>query len=442
MADIVTTRVFTDGEKNITAQKLNDIVGSSVIQPAFVSAKPSTSSVASTDNLLILTTGGTYAKAPFQTVIDSVSAAISSDTEIWAVRLRSFNAIGNPTFEVTQKNVGSAISSPGGAYSQLAIEDRWWIERSAGAMGFTNIGNAINRTRLPGTNFPISSRWLQINLGTQQTTLAASDFMVIKQLVEGPSFRELSTDVHSISLLVYCQAALKFTVFLRDANNAYSLVKLCNYTTPNTFQLIQLPNLPVWAPSGTFPITPGANAYTLGICLVAGSAQIAPAADTWQAGNFLGAPGMDNYAAKPVNTFFYCSYICHEPGAVCSTPIDCPFMDNYDACLRYYCKSHNYAVLPGTSGGSWMESYVWNPGTARGHCPFPKRMAKTPTCTFYDASFNGINLVYCPNSGLQYAGTAGTVGESGFSEVANTNANFPTTAGTFVTFHYTADTGW
>ena len=52
MSDIVTTRIFTDGEKGITATKMNDIIGSSVIQPAFYSAKSTASMADAADTLL------------------------------------------------------------------------------------------------------------------------------------------------------------------------------------------------------------------------------------------------------------------------------------------------------------------------------------------------------------------------------------------------------
>ena len=54
MADIVTSRVFVDGEKGITAAKLNDIVASSVIQPAFYTSKPTAGTADPADIALIL----------------------------------------------------------------------------------------------------------------------------------------------------------------------------------------------------------------------------------------------------------------------------------------------------------------------------------------------------------------------------------------------------
>ena len=92
MSDITTTRIFTDGERGITAQKLNDIVGSSVIQPAFYTSKPTAGSADPADIALILKAGA-YAQVPISTLAGSTTQA-----QIWSTRLRSFNAIGNPKF--------------------------------------------------------------------------------------------------------------------------------------------------------------------------------------------------------------------------------------------------------------------------------------------------------------------------------------------------------
>src|SRR4029077_18993233 len=121
MSDIVTTRIFTDGEKGITAGKLNDIVGGASIQTDFVATKPVASTVDPADNLLVLKSSGSYAKAPFSTIVDSVNNQLpSSDSEIWSVRLRSFNSIGNCNFECDQINAGGASTFAG-----VKVVDRW-----------------------------------------------------------------------------------------------------------------------------------------------------------------------------------------------------------------------------------------------------------------------------------------------------------------------------
>ena len=281
MADLVTSRIFTDGERGITAQKLNDIVGSSVIQPAFYTSKPTAGSADPADIALILKAGA-YAQVPISTLAGSATQA-----QIWSTRLRSFTAsIGNAKFEVDQRNAGGALVNPSNGTFLL---DRWSVSR-AGTMGINtqqvNLGISPNLV-VPGTSFQISKNYLSSVLSTQQASLGAGDVWQLQQIVEGPTLRELVSDVTSFSLLVSSSVAgLKFSVAIRDSGPATkSLVKLCTIPTASTWTLIQLPNLPVF-PSGNFSLNPGAVGYVIDICLAAGSTWMSPAADTWQNGHF------------------------------------------------------------------------------------------------------------------------------------------------------------
>ena len=128
MADITTTRQFVDGERGITAQKLNDIVGSSTIQPAFYTSKPTAPSADPADIALILKAGA-YAQVPISALAGSATQA-----QIWDTRLRSYNAIGNPNFEVDQRNAGNAITVGSGTFGL----DGWQIMKTSGTMAATS----------------------------------------------------------------------------------------------------------------------------------------------------------------------------------------------------------------------------------------------------------------------------------------------------------------
>lgn len=442
MPDIVTTRVFSDGEKGITATKMNDIIGSSTIQTSFVSSKPVASSTTAGDNLLLLKSGGTYAQID-SSVFASAMVPLLPDPnpKIWSARLRSFNAIGNPTFEVDQKNIGGLLTNMANGGPIL---DRWnWNKLG------THTANGILVTpgfTLPGTNFLLSRSAFQITLTGQEASLASGDIMGFYQVIEGPRWRELSLDVHSLSLLVSTSVAgLKFSVALYDPGLSRSLVKLCTIPSANTPTLIQLPNLPVWAAGGNFSMVPGVLGYGLRIVLAAGSTLIAPAADVWQTGSYYGAPGMDNFASKPVNSTFTIGFIQHEPGAVCSTPMDCPFTQNYDDCLRYWCKSYPYATKQGTVSSEGYE--VWTnleSGTQlRGPTKFPKRMAKAPNATInniwaYDGTAGGVTL---QPVGTNWGMATIVTNECGIAYMS-TGSALPATNARWSLFHYIADTGW
>jgi hypothetical protein len=359
---------------------------------------------------------------------------------IWSARLRSFNAIGNPNFEVDQRNIMNGLSNPPGT---TFIQDRWAVTKAASVTLTGNWNPLTSGVVVPGISFFITRTYLRFNLLTQQATLAAGDAYGIYQSVEGTRWRELMGDVTSLSLLVRSNVApLKFSCSLRDSTAAVSLTKLCTISTANTWTLIQLPNLPL--PSGgTFNSFPGAVGYTFGIHLCAGSTLTAPAADTFQTGNFIGAPGMDNFASKPVNSSFDIAYVGHEPGAVCTTPQDCPFAQNYDDCLRYYTKSYNYPTIAGTAsagaGSAIFPAFAGN----QPYCwqPFKKVMAKAPTVTGYSPNTGAINTMrdVSPGNVDRAVTSAVNVGDTGFSGFNITGAN---AANWIAQFNWTADTGW
>lgn len=347
---------------------------------------------------------------------------LASSPSIGLMRLRSFNAIGNPNFEVTQRNVGAMVAIASGAASAWA-EDRWIAQKSGTMTLSVGVPASGSNIVAPGTSLLISSRYLRVSLTAQQTSLGTSDYVVVGQNIEGPMFRELIGDVHSTSLLVYCDVALKFTIYLRDFPVTKTLVKLVSIPAA-TWTYVTLPNLPVWASGGNWTIAPGVAGYNLGIGLAAGSTLTAPAVDTWQNGSFLGAPGSDNFAAKPVNTNFWCAFIQHEPGPNCTQFIDKPFNQNLLECQRYFQKSVPYGTLPTAGSGSPCLVAVAtgaNTSAARGGAIiFPTRMAKTPAGTVqYNGTLNtlyadlvgsvSVSVVSCTDMGIRSLTLASTL---------------------------------
>jgi hypothetical protein len=360
---------------------------------------------------------------------------------IWYARLRSFNAVGNPTFEVDQRNVGTSITAGAGTWAQ----DRWQFAKNAGTtMAATGVQTDATSApvTIPGTNFAISSKFYRVTLTASQATLGASDIIWFNQFVEGIRLRELISDVHSTQVLVRSSVAgLKFGLALRDAANTRSLTKLCTISSANTWTLISLPALPLWTAGTTWSLAPGVNGYEVSITLACGSTYTAPANDTWQTGNFVGAPGQSNLAASAVNSTFDIAFIQHEPGPLCSTPIDCPFTQNLDECLRYYTKSYDYGTLPGAITNNGM-AFINVQAATNEHSltPFKKVMAKVPTITGYSPNTGAINNVRNMSAGSDLA-ISGTwsIGDSSFAGFTHAS---PPAGLWYAGYHYTADTGW
>jgi hypothetical protein len=236
-------------------------------------------------------------------------------------------------------------------------------------------------------------------------------------------------------------APLSFSVAIRDPASAHSFVHLCTIPTANVWTLITIPNIPGFPGAGNWSIFPGVYAASVSITLACGSTYIAPAADTWQNGNFIGAPGMSNFVAGPVNSSFTIGFVQHEPGPVCSTPIDKPFTQNLDECLRYFCKTYDYDVAIGTASTNGGSIVVQNSTTGfYGPARFPKLMAKVPTVICYNAATGAANSLRL--NGVDYAVTATSgPGKAGFYGFV-TGTMPAVVPGACAVHHYIADSGW
>jgi Collagen triple helix repeat (20 copies) len=363
---------------------------------------------------------------------------------IWSATRRVFQAIGNPTFEVDQRNVGTALTNPANG---TFIQDRWQLQKSA-LTGTVNTALQDASTApiiIPGTNFGITAKFQRFTVGTAQASLAAGDYYLIQQSIEGPRWRELSSDVHSLSLLVRSSVAgLKFSVALVDNGFAHSLVQQFTISASATWTLLTLPNLPIW--SGTFSATPGQIGYLLRLALAAGTTFTAGPSSAWQAGNIFGVTGNSNFLATAGATFDI-AYAGHEPGALCTTPQDCSFGTNLDGdfgCTRYFQKSYLYGVALGAATAAGSMNFGIGTGLPANQVltpiRFPKIMAKSPTVTGYSYTTGAINNVRDATGGADRAiSSANGISDSGFSGFVITGGTAPPIQ---YNFHYTADTGW
>lgn len=373
---------------------------------------------------------------------DSAASALrktSLSSGIWSVRQRSYNAVGNPNFEVDQRNVGGLLTH--GVGSGLCV-DRWGVGLT-GSLRFTSQPTA-GYVSPPGTSFNLSGCFWRMSLTTQQASLGASDYFYMNQICEGISLRELASDVTSVSMLVRSSVAnLKFGFFLRDFNGTTvtrTMTYLCSLGTANTWTLVTLPNIPVFAAGGQWTFAPGGVGADIGFSLSAGTSLTSPANSAWQNGNYLGAAGQDNFASKTVGSTFDVGFVQWETGPECTALIDKPFADNFDECQRYYCKSYDYSAVPGAVTAIGAVSMWANTGWSGpiGGVTFPRTMAKAPP------AFSVWTTTGTPNGIKNVAGTevygmtSASVGSTGIYLISTATVVGPT----MFAFQYTAGTGF
>lgn len=420
------------GALQVTAKAGNVIT---LLNPAVVSAIPIADNTQS--GLLDILSGNASDYVGGDNNCYSLTNAVAP--VIWYVRARSYSSIGNPNFEVNQRlwAIGAPVLPANGAF----LVDRWSVSRSATISATFTIGTSAGTSVAPGSNFMLGGQVLVIQLGAQQTTLAAGDYFAVQQTIEGSAFRELQQDVHSLSLLINTNAALNFSVSLRNAANTSSLV--IPVSAPSGVSLLTFPNLPVWPGSSFSNITGGTVGYTLSVCFAAGSTFIAPATGSWQSGNYLGVPGMDNFLAKPVGNNVVLSFIQHESGYQCSSLIDKPFSQNLSECMRYYWKSSQYGEVPGSNATGFLTGFTTQAvGYVRFPGVFPVRMAKAPTIRWFGLTGSTVGTA----NAIRNDATAADVAVASQSSVTDMCWGSPTigtaTGPNAWRANIDADTGW
>lgn len=348
---------------------------------------------------------------------------------------RSYNSLNNPTFEYDSRTVGVGTTAAGFAM------DRWQFMKVGTYAGSWKQIDAspTGGVVIAGTNFCISSKFLRFTV-TTAAALAAGDYNLLMQKIEGVRFRELLGGQTAITLVVRASIATTVSLCLRDATNAYSLVKQVPISSPNSWLAVPLPNVASWAPSGTFNLAQGQIGYTLGIVLGAGSTFTPGANDVWVAGNYIGAVGAVNFMANNGATFDL-GYIMHEPGPTPGGIIDKSWQDNEWESQRYWAKSYPYNQVAGTSNLSGTPGLWTSSSWAMGWIGFPRRMALVPAVTYYNPSTGAANSCYSWPAGT--ALPVGTQSPWGITEMG-INGFSPTgvTANQFCYVHWTADTSW
>lgn len=290
----------------------------------------------------------------------------------------------------------------------------------------------------PKTTYAVGFQDLFIFVSGSSSSLGANDVAIISQGIETTNLRELLGDVHSAQVMLRSSIPLKFGLCLL-ANNQ-SLTHLCEITTPNVWTVPQAAGLPVF-PSG-ISLTPGQQGYNLIITLAAGANFMNSVNDAWtNVSTGYGAPGQDNFFNNPVSsTQLEIAWVQHQPGPVCSYPIDKPFDVNLHECKRYYQKSWDLPVMPGSQGFPGLCYGIGNgSSTVRSMTRLEREMYIAPTLMLYTqgAVKNSVTLdLPTPVDSALSAPLAPSTKAIGDIVVSRS-----VPVGTPVYFHYTADTG-
>ena len=239
------------------------------------------------------------------------------------------NLVTNGAMQVAQRSVSETGLGAAAGYFTL---DRWKIDTANSAGRFT-----MTQTADGPSGF---ANCLKLDCTTADTSLAASEHLIISQRFEGQDLQQIKkgtsdAELITISFYVKASAAFTFGVELYDADNARQITKL--YTTTTGWVRHEL----------TFP-TDTTGAFTddnleslqLGFWLHAGSTFASGTLNTaaWASNtNANRAAGIDSFYSSTDNNFFLTG-VQMEIGSQ-ATPFEHrSFGEELALCQRYYQK--------------------------------------------------------------------------------------------------------
>ena len=337
------------------------------------------------------------------------------------------NLIINGACVIDQRNGGASVNASDtvfgvdrfNMFSQTALATKGDFQQNAGSVtpptGFTNY-----------LGFTSTSAY----------TIASGEGLAIQQRIEGYNLAQLgwgSSDAKSATVSFWVRSSLTGTFGCSIRNSAGNRSYPFTYTisSANTWEYksVTIPG----ETTGTWLTTNGIGAYLL-IGLGVGSTY-SGTAGSWASANYIGATGATSVVATNGATF-YITGVQLEVGEQ-ATPFEHrSYDDELARCQRYYCKTYDDGVTPGTvtSNGIVMHSLDATQSYAKAVWDFPVTMRTTPTV-----------VLYSPNNGTsgQVAGDAsnysGSTGYIGTNRVMGGVSGVSLSQSVYLKFHGTAD---
>ena len=262
--------------------------------------------------------------------------------------------------------------------------DRWRYNKSGATVHTVTQDTDVPTVAQAGRLFTHS---MKLALTTADTAIAAGDFCIVVQPVEGYNFRALAQRIITLSFWIKSPITGIHCASLVNSGNDRSIVKEFTISVVNTWEKKTL----------TFAASPSAGTwdYINGIgcnvrfCLAAGST-FQTTADTWQTGNFLATANQVNGVNTGITPYFITG-VQLEAGSVATEFEGRQFEQEYALCRRYYQKSFALGTAPAQNLGANLGELQGSIGKAGAsnnwlskELEIPMRVA--PTVTTYSTN--------------------------------------------------------
>lgn len=334
----------------------------------------------------------------------------------------SKNYIINGSMDIAQRGTSfAAIAS--GRYSL----DRW---------GYAKSGDMVH-TITQDTDVPtggIFTKSIKLDCTTSDAAVAADDYALIFQRIEGNILKSLFNKTVTLSFWVKATKTGTYCIVIRDSATSYSYIAEYTISESDTWEYKTV-TFTIDTTSGTWNADYRQAGYISWMLMCGSTRQSTPG--SWQSGNYAATSNQVNACDSTDNNFWLTGVMLNE-GTV-AAPFQ-PFGGTYEsdlrACERRYKKSYNLTTAPGTASitGCLQRAAI---STALIAGFEYQRMAKAPTVTIYSTKGTSAKVCTTANADIGTTVTADNVGECGIRSLSDSGSGF--TSGLFYQFHYTAD---
>jgi hypothetical protein len=315
------------------------------------------------------------------------------------------NRIINGAMVIDQRNAGASVTPSNGQYTL----DRWQFESTASSK-FTAQQDGGGVT--PPVGF---TDYLGLTVASS-VSLTSSDFFLIEQSIEGYNIADLnfgSANAKTVTLSFWVRSSLTGTFSGALANNGFNRAYIFTYSisAANTWEYKTI--TVAGCPDGNWLTTNGLGMFVR-FSLGTGSDYSSATANSWLPSVVWNQTGSVNLVGTNGATF-YITGVQLEAGSSATSFEYRPFTTELQLCQRYYCKTYNIGVVPGTVDGNGS---IGGSGTGNLYRPivnwsYPVQMRATPTITFYSPSTGTIGKARDDNSGADLDATSYRTGTSG-----------------------------
>jgi hypothetical protein len=325
------------------------------------------------------------------------------------------NRLINGDMRIDQRNEGAAVT--------VNSNTRFYsVDRFAG-FGVPTDGVFTLQRSTTATGEFVNS--LLATVTTADASIGANDNYLIQQMVEGLNVSDLrwgsaSAKTVTLSFWVRSSATGTFGGSVRNSDASRSYPFTYSVSSANTFEKKTV--VIAGDTSGTWLTTSGIG-LNISFSLGTGSSRLGTAG-AWAGANYAGATG-ETALISTLSATVYLTGVQLEVGNAATEFERRPFGQELALCQRYYQKTYNIGVVPGTGsllGSEFFEVYTGVAASTAGNVNkgfrFAGSMRDVPSVVLYSDNSGAANAIYVGADRTGVTATSGRISVSGWRGIS------------------------